>query len=259
MKKVVCVFIALLLCFSLLTPAFAAEGFVPSISYKDGPSLVTEEHEDHGSVAAWLVDTTKVDVEEMEHLEHVLEDHLYVTPISVADNVDVPEEYKAAVEANAKVLKEVYKKLAEGKESLPLEKFGEDAPKNPVIRELFDVTLVHDDQLNRLVDGEDVGVKLKFNLGIKAGDKVFIMSYQNGKWDPAVDIVNNGDGTVTCVLPHLCPVAVVVEGEESVTPEPPQTSDESNNLMWLWILLAVLCAFAIIIIAAKSRKKKETN
>jgi len=38
------------------------------------------------------------------------------------------------------------------------------------------------------------------------------MSYVNGEWIPAEEIINNGDGTVTITFKQLCPVAIAVEG-----------------------------------------------
>ena len=41
MKKIICLLTVLLLCMSVVVPAFAAEGdFVPSITYKPNPEIV---------------------------------------------------------------------------------------------------------------------------------------------------------------------------------------------------------------------------
>ena len=47
MKKIICLFIALVVCLSIAVPVFAAdnEGFVPSITYKPEPEIVPVKDE----------------------------------------------------------------------------------------------------------------------------------------------------------------------------------------------------------------------
>ncbi len=242
MKKVVTVLVVLLLCISLMAPAFAAgEDFVRSISYKDGPQTVPVTTVDDNTVVAVLVENGVED-------EHVYDEHLVVTPVSAVDEAtDIPEETR-------ETLKKVYNELNKGEMKLPFEKFGDDAPKAPVIRDIFDVTLSHDDQHSRLAE-EDVHLEMTFRLGVDANVKVYAMSYRNNQWDPAKDVINNGDGTVTVHFDHLCPVVFAVEEDtlhESQLPE----AKKDNNLT-LWVVLLVVCVACIVVLSVVSSKKKK--
>ncbi|MBP3313650.1 MAG: hypothetical protein J6K84_03215 [Oscillospiraceae bacterium] len=244
MKKVVTILVVLLLCISLMAPAFAAgEDFVRSISYKDGPQTVPVTTVDNKVVVAVLVKSGEDDVP-------VYKDQLVITPISAVDEATkVPAEV-------IDTLKKAYDGLNKGTTKLPFEEYGNDAPKSPVVRDIFDATLIHDDHVKYLAN-EDVHIELTFRLGVDADVQVYAMSYLDGQWDPAKDTVNNGDGTVTISLDHLCPIVFAVEAEDLHASQLPEKKEDSN--LMLWVILLVICAVCIVvlsIVASKKKKKK---
>ncbi len=245
MKKVVTILVVLLLCISLMAPAFAAgEDFVRSISYKDGPQTVPVTTVDDNTVVAVLVQ------QGVEEDTHVYDEHLVVTPISAVDEAtEIPEEVR-------ETLKEVYEELSKGEMKLPFEKYGEHAPKAPVIRDIFDITLTHDDHHDHL-SRDDVHIEMTFRLGVEAHVKVYAMSYRNDQWDPAKDVINNGDGTVTVHFDHLCPVVFAVEAEDLHDSQLPEKEKDSNLLLWVIILIAcAICIVALSVVASKKKKNK---
>ncbi len=244
MKKVVTVLVVLLLCISLMAPAFAAgEDFVRSISYKDGPQTVPVTTVEDQTVVAVLVEQGVED-------EHVFDEHLVVTPISAVDEAtEIPEETR-------ETLKKVYEDLSKGSMEIPFEKYGENAPKAPVIRDIFDVTLTHDDHHDRLSE-EEVQLKMTFRLGVEADVTVYALSYRNNQWDPAGDVTNNGDGTVTVLFDHLCPVVFAVEEDTLHESQLPEEKEDSNLLLWVILLVVcVVCIVALSVVTSKKKKKK---
>ena len=241
MKKAVSVLIVLLLCISMAVPAFAADSFVRSISYKDAPGLVTTEVENVGPVAAWLVTDGEED-------DPVYATELVVTPVSAVDSAE------AIPDASREILKQVYEDLTTGKAVIPFEKLEDEDLVDPVIRDLFDVTVL-DDGENDALETDGVQIRMTFNLGVKADTEVYVMSYRNGSWDPAAEVVNNGDGKVTVTFDHLCPVAVIVNSDDAAAP--PQTGDATGGNLWFWAVLMAMSAAVIVVLSTKvySRKK----
>jgi len=174
MKKTICILLAVLACVALAIPAMgAASAFVPSITYKGYPTLLAA-----------------VDGEDADVLG-------CVTVLSVAQAKGMNTE-------EAKKLVEVYEALNDGSMTLPYDKVDGVKAEEMVIRELVDISLVcdHDHKLAVVI----------LDLGVDADETVVCMSYVNGEWIPAEEIINNGDGTVTITFKQLCPVAIAVEG-----------------------------------------------
>ena len=74
-------------------------------------------------------------------------------------------------------------------------------------------------------------------------------------WAEIVKTTNNGDGTVTCVFEHLCPVSISVgnpaEGDSG------KTGDEMGRYLILWAGLMVVSAGAIVTMVVVRRKAKQ--
>lgn len=94
----------------------------------------------------------------------------------------------------------------DGSMTLPYEKVSDDiVAGNMVVRDLFDVSW-------RCVDHPEaiaptgVYVELTFDLGVEKDAQVVAMTYKDEQWNPVASVVNNGDGTVTCVFENFCPV-----------------------------------------------------
>lgn len=222
MRRMICLLTALLLCATLILPGAAfADTFVPSVTYKDGPIIVSAEQE-----------------------EDDVEPCVVVTSILAAENktTDIRQE-------NRDLLLEVYGKISDGSMTLPLDG-------DYVIRELVDVSYsvaaciepghTHEEDLAK----EGVTIEVRFDLGIGKDTKMEVLHYHEGAWESVESVTNNGDGTVTCVFEHFCPVAFCVE--EAEVDIPAQTGDESG--LWIWIGVMVVSAAAVVVLILSRRK-----
>lgn len=232
MRKMMSLLVALLICMSLACPVLAAENtFVPSITYKDGPDVET------------AVQGDKEKIGEGENVSDC---------VVISSITDAKEKTTDISQESRDLLLEVYEKLSDGSMTLPIEE-------GYVIRELVDVNhkLVecvgkddhsHDPELKK----EGVVISVKFDLGVKADTDVAVLSYHGGEWAPVLSVVNNGDGTITCVMEHFCPVVFCVDADAELLP--PQTGDNSGVELIGWSVLLVVALLAIVCLAVFRRK-----
>lgn len=225
MRKVICLVTVLLLCAAMICPAFAAaDTFVPSIGYKDGPDI--EDAEMNGEdVGGCLVVSSILDAKNK------------TTDIDQADR---------------DLLLDVYGKLDNGSMKLPLDNG------DYVIRELVDVSFRKSD----CVDGghdhkawlEEKGntVEIVFDLGVAKTTEVTVFAYVDGEWTAIESVKNNGNGDVTCVFEDICPVAFCIESDAEDTP--PKTGDELGRSMFLWVALMVASLAAIVVLVVLRRR-----
>lgn len=228
MKRAISFAIAVVMIFAFACPAFAADNdFVGSITYKDGPAIVS------------------VEIEGQRH-------DACVTISSIAQarakSTDITQEERD-------LLLEVYEKLNDGTMDPGL---GDDY----VIRELVDINFKHaacrelsdhQPKIQELAKPE-VTLTLVLRLGIAASDDIIVKAYKEGKWID-IETTNNGDGTVSCTFDHFCPVLFAVKGSGSSS-VPPQTGDVAGQQLALWIgLMAVATAGLVSVIVVASRKK----
>ena len=195
MKKKFAVALVLALCIVIALPvAAAANGFVPSITYKGGPD-VNE---------AAVSDVNGAAVEGMENVEGCV----------VVTSIEEAREKKTDIsQEDRDLLLEVYEKLESEEMTLPIEG-------DYVIRELLDVSFEYNDCRLKEDHGnkpaglkqEGVTLTLKFDLGIEADADLVVMTYIDEVWAEIESVENNGDGTVTCVFEDICPVAFAVVG-----------------------------------------------
>lgn len=222
MKKTIVIIALLAMCMILACPAFAAEDtFVPSISYKDGPEIDDAEMENEDVDACLVITSLKAAVEK---------------------TTDVSQETRD-------FLLEVYEKLTTGEMKLPT---GEGF----VIRELVDVSWeqvgcveqehTHEGDLNK----EGVTVTMDLNLGVDANTDVLVYAYHNGQWDPIKSAKNNGDGTVTCVFEHFCPVAFAVREQTGGS----ETGDTARTGLVLYGVLMAVSTLAIVALVIYRKK-----
>ncbi len=260
MKKVAIILMTLILVSALACPVFAAgEDFVPSITYKEEPEveqIVGENKEpvknDKGEVAiGQITGSGAADIKKEDTF--LFGSDIVVTPISKVDKSEV------IPEAAQETLKQVYEDLDKGTTKLPYEKVADYDGENMVIRELFDiscldVTKIDGKTITEVIEPEGVSVTLTFNLGVDAKAKVIVMTYKNNEWNPIASVKNNGDGTVTCVFEHFCPVAISVEqvGEEVDTPS--KTGD--NAELGLWMTVMAVSAVALVALFTFGRRKE---
>lgn len=232
MKKIMSAILALVMVLSMSAMVFAAtdDTFVPSITYKGAPEVV---------VAQFV---------EKDKTELVPSHCLVITPVAKAhDEMDrLPEAMT--------LLLDVYNKLNNGTMELPasaLKKAGLE-PQSAIIRDLVDITWICEEtpsHLERLADDE-AALKITFKMkGLEADDPICVLAYKNEQWAPIAEVVNNGNGTITCTFEHLCPVAFVV-GPEGM----PETgvAVDSELILWACVLVASTAALAVVVL--KRRK-----
>lgn len=273
MRKAISLLTAIILLLGLACPALATE-FVPSITYKPTPEVdkavltvpqlpgedKPEEQEEinvHGCIVVTSITqaeekTTDIAQEDRDLLLDVY-DQLADGSMSL---FTIPEEYFEDQETEATGSQEE----AEATTHPNLGMSYED--KNYVVVQLVDVSFAKsvciDDghEHKEVLAREDVNATLDFDLGVSADAVVVVLHFHDGKWEPVTSTVNNGDGTVTCVFEHFCPVAFCIEAEDL---EAPQQADYS----WLiWLVLLVVCAAAVtvlVIYREKNKKKKNTE
>ena len=110
-----------------------------------------------------------------------------------------------------------------------------------------------------MLEPEGVVLELTFDLGVVADAEIFVQTYDEAanEWSPIVSVVNNGDGTVTCVFEHLCAIefSMPVAGASV----PAEEVQSPSMLPWIIALIVAIIAFIIILIAKKEKKEeKET-
>ncbi len=222
MRKIISLMVAALLFVGLVGPALAAENvFVPSISYKYGP-----------------------DIEEAVLGDQNVTGCLVVTSITGAreKTTDIYRE-------DRDLLLDAYKQLEDGSVKLPLDE-------DYVIRELVDVSWkqtacveekhTHDEDLKK----EAVTVTIDLELGIDANTDLLVYAYRNGQWEPIESAKNNGDGTITCVFEHFCPVAFAVREQTGGS----ETGDTARGSLILWGVLMVVSLTAVVVLTINRKK-----
>lgn len=195
MKKFLCLVIALVLCLSIAVPAFAAASeFVPSITYKPEPIIVPVEKDGVEYAGVMLDENGEI----LDYVEHAC---ILITPLGdIWDaQANVPTEIK-------ELLEKVHEGLTSGELEINCEKHDSD---KMVVRDLFDVRLVCDEHPVMLEEG--AVLELTFDLGVNADDEVCVSVYddESGEWT-TMDVVNNGDGSVTVAFTSLGVVAFSV-------------------------------------------------
>lgn len=231
MKRIISLITVIALCMSLLFCVASAEEFVPSIGDKDHPEIVPVGDD----VVGQIVDPNG------EVVSDVNGACLVITPVSEANtSKDIPEDAKQE-------LLDVYEQLGSGEMTLPYDESIN--PEDMVIRDLFDLSFLCEEHPEMLDNGDRF--KVTFDLGVSAGDTVVCMVYVDGQWVP-VEMVNNGDGTVTCYFTNVCPVVFSVKQTET----PPDTGDNLGSSAGLWIALMAISFVAIVACVFIYRKKE---
>ena len=267
MKKVIAIFITVILVLSIGTTAFAAE-FTPSVVEKEAPTVVPptqgqikeeikEQIKEENTIAVVVHTESDNVAHELSHSE------LVVTSVAKVDESNkIPQEAKEDLEQAYKDLADKNKKLddvipAEVTKAITEEvkkELGEEKTVNDlIVRDLFDVTLLDDEAHETLIDDEH-HLLLTFNLGIKNDEYVTAIKFNpsTDKWETIRDVVNNGDGTVTCEFDHLCPIAFLVED----TADSAQTGDDSVSL-YVWIAIAAVASGLIVVLFVFKNKKEK--
>lgn len=238
MKKLIALLTVFVLCAAMVLPAYAADGFTPSVTNKPAPEIVPVTDPDGKPAIAVVKDETG------EIISYVYEECLVITPVAeAAASTLIPD-------AAEELLLDVYSKLLSGEMTLPYaEAFGLDASKM-VIRDLFDVTFLCNSESAvdhpTILEPKGVTIEIVFDLGVAADVDVYTMTYKNDAWNAVVSTTNNGDGTVTVVAEDFCPVSFSVETEDEPVKPPVQTGDDSGQQLMLWGGVALICLIAVV-------------
>lgn len=251
MKRLISVLAILVLCVNLFVPVLADE-FVPSITEKDGPTIVPVKDKDGNDAIAEILD------EDGNVIDWLYENCIVITPLAKAKTSTlIPDEAE-------ELLLAVYADLVNGVVNMPYEKFNAGLdPEKMVIRDLYDVSWLcgedsdyvdHPDHPT-IVSPKGVTIRLTFDLGIGKNAKVYTSSYKNNEWNPIVSSENNGNGTVTCIFEDFCPVAFSVES--SYQQPPAQTGDETKLGLWITVMaVSVVALGALLVVPAVSKKRQ---
>ena len=244
MRKIICLLIALVMCLSIAAPAFAADnGFVPSITYKPEPEIITVKDE-KGEDAVGVIRNDKGEI--VDYVDHGC---FRITPIAhVWDpEIEVPDYIE-------ELLLFVYEGLNDESLTIPYEKFNANLnPDDMVIRDLFDIRWFCDEH-RALLEQKGNSLDIIFDLGVVSDAQIFVASYDEAtkEWTPIVKTVNNGDGTVTCTFEHFC--AMSFSMPLAGTSAPVDNAQPANLLLWIIILVLAVAAFVTVVII-KNRKK----
>ena len=248
MKKLLSLLVALVLSVSLAAPAFAADTFVPSITYKDAPEISSGTANGE-KITAGLV----------------------VVPVSEAQ-----DENSQVAEAIREQLVTLYEKLDSGEMKLPVDNT------EFVIRDLVAVTYsaigsAAGMDLEAYLATKGNTVTVDFDLGVSADAEVIVMVYVDDEWVEAENVTNNGNGTVSVVFETLGATAFCVkEKAPAVTPEPESSDVEGSDddganapvsgnvggqrmLLWCAIMAGSVAALLILIVLLKRSKKEEAK
>lgn len=244
MRKVICMMTVLLLCVSLVMPAFAQEDeFVPSITYKPEPEIVPVQGED-GKAYIGVIRNA-----EGEIIDYVEAGCLRITPVAHLwdEEIEIPEDIE-------ELLRFVYEGLIDRSMEIPYADLqAELADSNMVIRDLFDArwTCVEHPEM---VAPEGIVLEITFDLGVMEDAEIFVTTYdeETKEWTGIVKTVNNGDGTVTCTFEHLCAIAFSMGIAKDPAPV-----EEPTGMMGIlpWILLLVVAVVAVVVILVSKKKK----
>lgn len=242
MRKLISLILALMLCLSVCGVVCAAEDdFVPSISYKPGPSLETGRDDGGRATIGTIYDASG------NILGYVYdEDCLAITTIAEALD-DVNTGIPADAEA---LLEQVYQELLNDNMELPYEN-----DEDMAIIHLLDASFLcagATDGIDHesVIAPEGVYLELTFDLGVGANVDVVVMSYVDGRW-VEVKAVNNGDGTVTCQFEKICPIAFAVP---TGAVETPKTGDTAAAELGLWVALLATSTLAVAALVIFRRK-----
>lgn len=260
MRKLICLLLVVALCAGLVCSVSAETGFVPSITYKEEPEIVpvappADEDEEWEPIVG-----TVYEMETHQETSNIPAGCLVVIPVAeVADATE--EDHLSHLEQE---LKDVYDALMDGSMEIPYELNENYNGQSMVVRELFGTdwmcgTPTYDHDHPTEVAPKGVVFDLTLRMDISPDTEILVMVYVDGEWEPAVEVINNGDGTVTCTFERLGIVSVSVP-QDVPAPEAPA---ENEGNCWLWIILLILAAICfivvIIIYRRKTSEEEETN
>ncbi len=243
MKKFVSFLLVAVLLSVMCVSAVSAERFVESITYKPAPELVMGNEEK--PIIGHVVDP------EGNILTTEYHDCIVITPVSEAETSDkIPADAAALLlDVYSKISADGYKFSAMSDElnKMVASDLGEGCDADDlVIRDLFDVTVLCDELKENLAPVGNT-LTLTFKVSVDKDVPVYVMTYSDGKWEPIVKTVNNGDGTISCTFEHFCPVVFMVPTENP--DDTPQTGDTTNDTFWVVVMISATLLMVALVAA----------
>lgn len=253
MKKLIALLVSVVLVLTLTISASAAD-FVPSIENKGAPELVVIDRINDKDVVGFITgpDGNKLSTEYLDCLK------LYSLQQILTD----PNVQQAIKDEVKKVYDELSKEGANLSTIVPeLDKYVKDkwndskTANDLVVKDLFYVEDLCDD-IGNFLPTNSATLNLTFKAGVPQNAFVAAMVYVNGKWQPAPNVVNNGDGTITVTFDKLCPVAFLVPSSQlNSSTTSPTTGDTTPVYVWGGIMLASIVAMAALVIYRNKKVK----
>ncbi len=271
MKKIIRVLLVVMLVMSMVTPAFAAEDFMGSISGRPDTGLAQIGTDEDGNPYYGIITDVNGNI-----THYIYKGQIIVTPYAKIDASTVlPQSTKD-------LMHEVYADLEDGTVKLSdvpgladkvKDKFGADVDVDSkiVVYDIYDVTVINPEALGI---GAGSTLTINFNISIDTDRFLEVMAYNGNGWS-LVPFTNNG-GTITVTLSGTGPVAFLVdvaddggddngtvggdddqdkEDEEETTQ--PETGDDRNPLLWGGICVAAILGVAILVFLSKRDKEAE--
>lgn len=258
MKKILVSSLTLLLCLAMAVTAFAAN-FTPSVESKPAPELVMLTDSNGNQVSAIVTDAEGNEVALPEGVE------LVITPTSEKNTTPVDEisamllqaEEQIAKAANlGELTKEMLTALEEKKAANPA--FAGVALEDLVVRDLFDVSFVRDGKTLEQLLQAGYSVTFAVETDLTEEDLYFILhNHTEKEWEVVKD-VQIEDGIMTVTMGSLSPVAIVVNGGESlaVDPDAPSSPETGSSFPTGYLAGAIILAGAAVVLFVKARKQK---
>lgn len=242
MKKMICVLLAMILCFALAGSVLA--DFTPSVTYKGVPDFADGAAADDG---CRIVGYVTRNGEEIGEIHYNPNGHIYATIEAVHENgcgvghrcliltpLSIAETDKEIPEASKERLLWVYEQIKtqgigfirnEELDAYIKEQLGPRwSIEDLIVRDLFDVSVLCD-ELEEYLEPEGSVVCLDFELGLEPDSFVAVLVYKNDRWQMIENAEVLEDGTVTCTtFEHFCPVAILVANADG-----PAASDDVQS------------------------------
>lgn len=267
MKKLMSLIMVMAVMMACSISAMATEvDFVPSISNKGAPELVIT-YDANGKMVIGHIFGGGGSIISTEYKDCLVITSVYDAKTSTTIPEDAKEELlKVFDELNADDAK--LSKICPELNDIVKDELGDDwTADDLVVRDLFDITGLCDD-LNIELPKDGNTIELKFDLSLPKDAFITAMAYVDGSWQPIVETVNNGDGTITCVFEDICPVAFLTTGsgtatntpstDTNVNPDSVVTGSTLNNII-LWSVVLLMSLSVIIAMVVYNRKRNADN
>jgi len=249
MKKLLSVVLAVAMVMALSATAFAAE-FVGSVGAESDVTAI-------GNVYVYNADGSVA--------EEFIGAKLVITNYADKDKSNVHDDIEAMLENAAKMIIDAIHLGHLTHEKAEALKELQDSTNDPaiaalsvedfVVRDLFDVSLVKDNQILKLAPGQVLEFSLKTHL--IPGEVFFLLHNYNGDWWEVVDDVTlMADGTLKIKVTGTSPFAITVPSERALLDTKGITSPNTGVAFGAGEMFAAVVVLGAVSVAAVKSKKR---